>query len=29
MEVIELLKGMSDKQLKLALEVIRAIESAD
>lgn len=28
-EVIELLKGMSDKQLKLALEVIRAIESAD
>ena len=28
-EVIRLLKGMNDKQLKLSLEVIRAIESSE
>lgn len=28
-DIIDLLKGMSDKQLKLALDVIRAIDAAD
>lgn len=28
-EVIDLLKGMSDKQLRLALEVVRAISAND
>ena len=28
-EVIRLLKGMNDKQLKLSIEVIRAIESSE
>ena len=28
-EIINLLKGMNDKQLKLALDVVRAIEAAD
>ena len=28
-EIIDLLKGMNDKQLKLALDVVRAIDAAD
>lgn len=28
-EIIDLLKGMNDKQLKLALNVVRAIDAAD
>ena len=28
-EIIDLLKGMNDKQLKLALDVVRAIAAAD